>query len=90
MMMRHCEASAREGKEGETEGFARLEMGATLSGVALYERGGYVRSGREDVVRCPNGEGIRVVHMLKDVVSTTTATANGGIVAAVVAAGVDN
>jgi len=66
MMMRYCEARAREGKEGETAGFTRLEMGATLSGVALYERCGYVRSGREDVVSCPNGEGIRILHMTKD------------------------
>ena len=65
MMMRHCEARAAEGSE-ETDGFERLEMGATLSGVGLYERCGYVRSGREDCVRCPNGEGIRVVHMVKD------------------------
>lgn len=65
MMMRYCEARAAEGNQ-ETEGFARLEMGATLSGVALYERCGYARSGREDVVPCPNGEGIRVVHMVKD------------------------
>ena len=65
MMMRYCEARAKEGNE-QTEGFVRLEMGATLSGVALYERCGYVRSGREDVIRCPNGEGIRVCHMVKD------------------------
>lgn len=61
MMMRHCEAAAQRG------GFSRLEMGATLSGVALYEKCGYVRSGKEDVVRCPNGAGIRIVHMVKDV-----------------------
>ncbi|KAF1836839.1 acyl-CoA N-acyltransferase [Decorospora gaudefroyi] len=66
MMMRYCEARAREGKEGEVGGFTRLEMGATLSGVALYERCGYVRSGREDVVRCRNGEEIRILHMEKD------------------------
>jgi hypothetical protein len=66
MMMRYCEAQARQGKEGETEGFTRLEMGATLSGVALYERCGYTRSGREDRVDCPNGEGIRIVHMTKN------------------------
>ena len=65
MMMRYCEARAAEGNE-ETEGFERLEMGATLSGVALYERCGYRRSGREDVVKCPNGEGIRICHMVKD------------------------
>lgn len=67
MMMRHCEARAAAGNE-QTVGFGRLEMGATLSGVALYERCGYSRSGREDVVRCPNGEGIRVCHMVKDLV----------------------
>jgi GNAT superfamily N-acetyltransferase len=65
MMMRHCEARAAEGN-AETEGFTRLEMGATLSGVKLYEKCGYERSGREDVVRCPNGEGVRVCHMVKD------------------------
>jgi GNAT superfamily N-acetyltransferase len=66
MMMRYCEARARDGKKGVVGGFMRLEMGATLSGVALYEKCGYARSGREDVVRCPNGEGIGVVHMIKD------------------------
>ena len=69
MMMRYCEARAREGKRGETDGFTRLEMGATLSGVALYERCGYVRSGRVDVVKCPNGEGIKILHMTKDLVA---------------------
>lgn len=74
-MMRYCEARAIEGKRSENgsevvvDGFTRLEMGATLSGVALYERCGYTRSGREDVVRCPNGEGIGVVHMIKDLES---------------------
>jgi GNAT superfamily N-acetyltransferase len=65
MMMRYCEARAAEGNE-HTVGFNRLEMGATLSGVKLYERCGYQRSGREDVVRCPNGEGIKICHMVKD------------------------
>lgn len=60
MVMRYCEAKAREG------GFDRLEMGATLSGVALYEKCGYVRSGKEDCVKCPNGEGIQIKHMIKD------------------------
>ena len=60
MMMRYCEGRAREG------GFRGLEMGATLSGVVLYERCGYGRSGKVDVVRCGNGEGIRIVHMVKD------------------------
>jgi hypothetical protein len=44
----------------------RLEMGATLSGVALYEKCAYMRSGKNDVVKCPNGEEIRIVHMTKD------------------------
>jgi len=66
MMMRYCEARAREGREGVVSGFDRLEMGATLSGVALYEKCGYVRSGKEDVVKCPGGEGIGIVHMVKD------------------------
>lgn len=66
MMMRYCEARTRDGMPGVTEGFERLEMGATLSGVKLYEKCGYVRSGREDVVECKDGEGIRVVHMTKD------------------------
>lgn len=71
MMMRHCEARAREGKVADggnviVGGFEKLEMGATLSGVALYKRCGYVESGRVDVVRCPNQAGIKVVHMVKD------------------------
>lgn len=71
-MMRYCEAQARFGKISDSGeivvgGFERLEMGATLSGVALYEKCGYVRSGREDRVVCPNGAGIEIVHMTKDV-----------------------
>jgi hypothetical protein len=72
MMMRYCEAQARDGKQDVVGGFDRLEMGATLSGVMLYERCGYVRSGRQDVIKCPNGEGIRVVHMTKDVTPEAT------------------
>ena len=60
MMMRHCEEAARGG------GFLRLEMGSTSTGVALYERCGYWNSGREEVVKLPNGSGLRVVHMVKD------------------------
>ncbi|XTI93192.1 acyl-CoA N-acyltransferase [Cenococcum geophilum] len=52
MMMRHW--------------FLRLEMGSTLTGVALYERCGYRKSGREEAVKLPNGAGLRVVHMVKD------------------------
>ena len=60
MMMRHCECVARKG------GFERLEMGSTLTGVALYEKCGYVKSGKEDSVKCPNGAQIQIVHMIKD------------------------
>lgn len=41
-------------------------MGSTLTGVALYERCGYRKSGREEAVKLPNGAGLRVVHMVKD------------------------
>jgi GNAT superfamily N-acetyltransferase len=62
MMMRYCEQKAKQG------GFYRLEMGSTLSGVALYKRCGYAESGKaEDRVRCPNEAEIRIVHMIKDV-----------------------
>ena len=66
MMLRYCEQRARQGVPGVTGGFSRLEMGATLSGVALYERCGYMRSGRQDAVKCPNGETIRILHMTKE------------------------
>ena len=36
MILQACEAAAR------TAGFTRLEMGATLSGVAFYKAKGYV------------------------------------------------
>lgn len=78
MVMRFCEARALAGKPGVVGGFSRLEMGATLSGVALYERCGYVRSGREDVVRCPNSEGIRIAHMVKDLDTGISSTSVGG------------
>jgi GNAT superfamily N-acetyltransferase len=66
MMMRYCEARAREGVEGVVAGFKGLEMGATLSGVALYARCGYLRSGRVDEVEGREGVGIKVVQMVKD------------------------
>ena len=44
----------------------RLEIGSTLTGVALYERYCYRKSGREEVVKLPNGAELRVVHMAKD------------------------
>ncbi|KAF2268134.1 acyl-CoA N-acyltransferase [Lojkania enalia] len=60
MVMRYCEERARE------KGFLGLEMGSTLTGVSLYERCGYEKSGKMDEVLCPNGAKIRVVHMTKD------------------------
>ncbi|KAF2497362.1 acyl-CoA N-acyltransferase, partial [Lophium mytilinum] len=59
-MLRYCEEAARTG------GFERLEMGSTLTGVKLYEKSGYVRSGVEDVVKLGNGDSLKVVHMEKD------------------------
>ena len=81
MMLRYCEARACDGQygpDGEVVigGFRRLEMGATLSGVALYERCGYTRTGREERVECLNGEGIGVVHMIKDLEDPNNKTAD--------------
>jgi hypothetical protein len=59
-MLTYCEEAARAG------GFERLELGSTLTGVRLYEKSGYVRSGVEDVVKLGNGDELRVVHMVKD------------------------
>jgi GNAT superfamily N-acetyltransferase len=49
-------------------GFRRAEMGATLSGVPLYERHGYRRVA-EIVVDLPGGERLPVVRMEKVLVS---------------------
>jgi GNAT superfamily N-acetyltransferase len=45
-------------------GFRRCEMGATLSGVPLYERHGYRRTA-EILVDLPGGERLPVVRMEK-------------------------
>jgi GNAT superfamily N-acetyltransferase len=81
MMLRYCEARARDGQSspnGEVVvgGFRRLEMGATLSGVALYERCGCTRTGREERVECLNGDGIGIVHMMKDLEDPVDETAD--------------
>lgn len=60
MMMRYCEARAKE------RGFDRLELGSTLNGPNLYEQCGYVRTGRVDEIKCPNGEIVKIIHMIKD------------------------
>lgn len=58
--MEHCEQAAIQA------GFSRLEMGSTLTGILLYSRCGYTRTG-EETVMLPNGESLLVVHMNKEV-----------------------
>jgi GNAT superfamily N-acetyltransferase len=58
LILRTCEAAALE------EGFTRLEMGATLTGVPLYAAHGYVERERTDV-RLNNGVVLPVVRMEK-------------------------
>jgi GNAT superfamily N-acetyltransferase len=55
-----CEAAAR------AEGFTRLEMGATLTGIPLYRRHGYVEQEREELPLA-NGETLPIVRMTKSV-----------------------
>jgi GNAT superfamily N-acetyltransferase len=54
-----CEKAAREA------GFTRLEMGATLSGVAFYRAKGYVALENLEV-RLSNGEMLPIVRMAKE------------------------
>jgi GNAT superfamily N-acetyltransferase len=58
MILRHCEEAA------QAAGFRRLEMGSTLTGVALYTLRGYREFGRVDVP-LPNGAALPVVRMAK-------------------------
>jgi GNAT superfamily N-acetyltransferase len=58
-LLQACEQAAREA------GFLRAEMGATLSGVPLYERHGYRRVA-EIPINLPGGERLPVVRMEKD------------------------
>jgi len=60
MILEACENAAIAG------GFARLEMGATLSGVAFYRAKGYVELERQ-VVPLSNGESLPIVRMAKEV-----------------------
>lgn len=53
-----CEAAAR------SQGFSQFEMGATLTGVALYKARGYREVERIDVP-LPDGEVLRIVRMSK-------------------------
>jgi GNAT superfamily N-acetyltransferase len=60
LILEACENAARDA------GFARLEMGATLSGVAFYRAKGYV-SLESMEVRLSNGEKLPIVRMAKEI-----------------------
>ena len=53
-----CEQAA------QAEGFTRFEMGATLTGIPLYRRHGYIEQGRIDLPLA-NGEFLPIVKMTK-------------------------
>ena len=59
MILEACENAAREA------GFTRLEMGATLSGVAFYRAKGYVAMENQEVP-LGNGESLPIVRMAKE------------------------
>src|SRR5580692_12676054 len=59
LILEACENAAREA------GFARLEMGATLSGVAFYRAQGYAALENLEV-RLSNGEILPIVRMAKE------------------------
>lgn len=58
LVLKHCEDTAA------AAGFTRLEMGSTLTGVALYRLRGYVPVQQVDVP-LPNGEVLPVIKMVK-------------------------
>ena len=58
VVLKHCEDAAA------AAGFTRLEMGSTLTGVALYSLKGYIAQQRVDVP-LPNGEFLPVIKMTK-------------------------
>jgi GNAT superfamily N-acetyltransferase len=58
MILEACETAAR------AEGFTRLEMGATLSGVEFYRAKGYVEV-ENQAVPLGNGEALPIVKMAK-------------------------
>jgi GNAT superfamily N-acetyltransferase len=60
MILQTCEDAAKEA------GFTRLEMGATLSGVAFYKAKGYVALENMEASLC-NGEVLPIVRMAKNV-----------------------
>jgi GNAT superfamily N-acetyltransferase len=59
MILQACEDAAR------TAGFTRLEMGATLSGVAFYQAKGYAEV-ENQAVPLGNGEVLPIVRMWKE------------------------
>jgi GNAT superfamily N-acetyltransferase len=60
LILEACETAAREA------GFTRLEMGATLSGVAFYRAKGYAALENLEV-RLSNGEVLPIVRMAKEI-----------------------
>ena len=58
LILEACESAARE------VGFTRLEMGATLSGVAFYRAKGYAEIDRQKAP-LSNGEALEIVRMAK-------------------------
>jgi GNAT superfamily N-acetyltransferase len=58
MILEHAENAAK------AAGFTRLEMGSTLTGMALYTLKGYTERERSDVP-LPNGEGLQIIRMDK-------------------------
>jgi GNAT superfamily N-acetyltransferase len=60
MILEACENAAVEA------GFGRLEMGATLSGVAFYRAKGYVRA-ESQAVPLGNGETLAIIRMAKPI-----------------------
>jgi GNAT superfamily N-acetyltransferase len=64
MILQACEDAAR------AAGFTRLEMGATLSGVAFYQAKGYVPVENQKIL-LGNGEALPIVKMTKQITSAS-------------------
>ena len=64
LLLEACEKAARDA------GFTRFEMGATLTGVRLYERRGYLAI-ENMAPALPGGETLPVVRMVKDDATTS-------------------
>ena len=58
ILLRECESVA------SSEGFTKLELGATLSGIPLYERHGYI-CGEKVELPLPGGDSLAIVRMEK-------------------------